>query len=136
MNDCIFCKIASGEIPSNTVYEDDNFIVILDLGPANIGHCLVLPKTHGKDIFELDSQLIGEAHKVAKKTAEALKKAYNVEGINILQNNGAVAGQTVSHYHIHVIPRIEGDNVNISAEPLKLSDEDFITVRDKIKSCL
>ncbi len=133
MSDCIFCKIAEGEIPSNTVYEDDSFRVILDLNPANEGHCLVIPKKHAEDIFELDSQTAAAAFKTAKKIAEAVKKAFGCDGINILQNNGEAAGQSVGHFHIHVIPRYHGDAVVIKSQAVKnMNPEDFVKTRDKI----
>lgn len=107
--DCIFCKLANGEIPTNTVYEDANYRVIMDANPANPGHALVLPKKHGKDIFELDAETVAGAHAVAKKIAEAQMAVLKADGVNILQNNGEAAGQTVSHFHIHVIPRFKKD---------------------------
>ncbi len=130
--DCIFCKIANGEIPSNTVFENDAFRVILDIAPANPGHCLVLPKSHAADLFELDEELAAQAHKVAKKVAAAVKKAVNADGINIIQNNGAAAGQSVSHYHVHIVPRFTGDGVQLNKEGSALSDEKFAEIRDAI----
>ena len=109
MSDCIFCKLANGEIPTNTVYEDENYRVIMDANPANAGHSLVLPKKHGKDIFELDAETVAGAHAVAKKVAVAAKELLNADGVNILQNNGEAAGQTVPHFHVHVIPRFKND---------------------------
>jgi histidine triad (HIT) family protein len=113
-DDCIFCKLANGVIPTNTVFEDDDYRVILDAAPANLGHCLVLPKTHAENVFELDEKLVGGAHKLAKRIAIAVKAATGCDGINILQNNGTAAEQSVMHYHVHVIPRLESDNVTIS----------------------
>lgn len=135
MSDCIFCKIANGEIPTNTVYEDDDFRVILDANPANKGHSLVLPKKHGKDIFELDADTVAKAHSVAKKAAEAIKAATNADGVNILQNNGEAAGQTVSHYHIHVIPRFKGDWPAMPTHSTKLTDAETEEIRTKITEC-
>ena len=136
MDNCIFCKIAMGEIPSNTVYEDNDFRVILDIAPANPGHCLILPKNHAADIFEMDEELVAKAHRLAKKIATALKSALKAEGVNILQNNGAAAGQSVSHYHIHVIPRNTGDNVTLNKEGNSMSSEEFGAIADKIKAAL
>ena len=136
MDNCIFCKIAAGEIPSNTVYEDDSFRVILDIAPANPGHCLILPKFHGEDIFALDSELVGKAHILAGKIAAALKEGLGCEGVNILQNNGAAAGQSVSHYHIHVIPRYAGDNVTLNKEGNGIASEEAEKIRDAIISAL
>lgn len=127
--DCIFCKIAGSEIPSNTVFEDNNFRVILDIAPANPGHCLILPKCHASDIFELDEALVAASHKLAKKIAVAVKKAVNADGINIIQNNGAAAGQSVSHYHVHIVPRFNGDGVQINTEGKTLSDDEFAKIK-------
>ena len=132
MSDCIFCKIANGEIPTNTVYEDADFRVILDANPANPGHSLVLPKKHGADIFELDEETVAKAHAVARKTAEAVKAAVNADGVNILQNNGAAAWQSVMHYHIHVIPRFKGDWPSFPGHVSKVTDEEQKAICAKI----
>ncbi len=132
MSDCIFCKIAAGEIPSNTVYENENLRIILDIAPANPGHCLVLPKTHAENIFEIDEELLKEAFSAAKKTASALKSAALADGVNILQNNGETAGQTVNHFHIHVIPRKKDDKVKLNQGGIKLSDEEMNTIKETI----
>lgn len=130
MSDCIFCKLANGEIPTNTIYEDNDFRVILDAAPANLGHCLVLPKSHGADIFEMDSRLLGRGFILAQKIARAVKKAADCDGVNILQNNGEAAGQTVFHFHIHIIPRFKDDDVNIGFGSFKT--EDVSVIKDKI----
>lgn len=130
MSDCIFCKLANGEIPTNTIYEDNDFRVILDAAPANLGHCLVLPKSHAANILEMDSELVGKGFKVAQKIAKAVKKATGCDGINILQNNGKAAGQTVFHFHIHIIPRFDSDDVVIGFGSFKTDDVSVIA--DKI----
>jgi len=123
---CIFCKIIKGEIPSYTVYEDDSFKVVLDRFPASKGHMLVLPKKHIENIFELDEKYEEDLMKVVKKMCKLVKEKLNPSGINILQNNGKAAGQTVFHYHVHIIPRYEKDeNIKISWNTLKLSDEEI-----------
>lgn len=109
MENCIFCKIANGEIPAATLYEDENFRVILDLGPASKGHALILPKSHAANIYEMPDELAGKAMILAKKMAGALTKALNCDGFNIVQNNGECAGQTVFHFHMHLIPRYLND---------------------------
>ena len=109
MSDCIFCKIIEGEIPSTTVYEDDDVKAILDVNPAARGHVIVLPKTHAENIFSIPDEDLKKTICVAKKIASAVKKAYNCDGVNILQNNGEAAGQSVFHFHLHVIPRKKGD---------------------------
>lgn len=116
-NNCIFCKIISGEIPSNTIYEDEDFKVILDIGPASKGHAVILPKNHAANLFELPEADAEKILKVAKKCGTAMMKALHCDGLNVLQNNGEAAGQTVSHLHIHLIPRYHGDHVNITWEP-------------------
>lgn len=104
-DNCIFCKLASGEIPTNTIYEDDMFRVILDAAPASKGHALIIPKEHYADLYEIDSKTAGEAMKLAKKLAIHMTKVLKCDGFNLVQNNGEVAGQTVFHFHLHLIPR-------------------------------
>ena len=128
MSECIFCRIANGEIPSATLYEDDDFRVILDLGPASKGHALILPKSHAANIYELPDELAGKAMGLAKKKAGRMTEALECDGFNIVQNNGEGAGQTVFHFHMHLIPRYEGDQVNVTWKPGTLTDE----VRDEI----
>ena len=113
MENCIFCKIANGEIPAATLYEDENFRVILDLGPASKGHALILPKSHAANIYELSDEMAAKAMILAKKMATAMTAALKCDGFNIVQNNGEVAGQTVFHFHMHIIPRIKGDTVKV-----------------------
>lgn len=115
--DCIFCKIANGEIPSSTVYENSDFKVILDVAPAAKGHCLILPKEHFKNIFDIDADTAARMFSLATEVARALKQELGCDGLNIVQNNGAAAGQTVNHVHLHLIPRFEGDDVSIGWNP-------------------
>ena len=124
-DNCIFCRIANGEIPSRTVYEDEEFRVILDLGPATRGHALVLPKEHYADLFEIPEELAAKAMVVGKKTAAHMKAALNADGFNLVQNNGACAGQTVSHFHLHLIPRYESDGQKIGWNPSAPSPEEL-----------
>ncbi len=105
--DCIFCKLANGVLETNTLYEDEEFRVIFDASPANQGHVLVIPKEHAANIFELSEDMTAKAFLLAKKVAAVLKEVTGCDGINILQNNGEAAGQTVFHLHIHVIPRYQ-----------------------------
>lgn len=127
---CIFCRIANGEIPSATLYEDSDFRVILDLNPASKGHALVLPKEHYANVFELPDELAQKAIVVAKKVASRLYEGLHADGFNIVQNNGETAGQTVFHYHMHLIPRYEGDTVNVTWKPGTLTDEDRQEILD------
>ncbi len=134
--DCIFCKILNGDIPSNKVFENDNFIAILDAFPANEGHTLVIPKKHFANIFEIDEDTLKEGYVIAKNIADAIKKAFNISDINILQNNGELAGQTVNHFHIHVIPRVKDDNVIIKSIPVNIDSDKIKNIVDNIKSNL
>ena len=131
-NDCIFCKIANGEIPSKTVYEDENFRVILDLGPATKGHALILPKEHYANLFELPEDTAAAAMKVAKKLSSQMVENLGADGLNLVQNNGEVAGQTVKHFHLHLIPRYRDDGQNILWNPGKMSEEELEDIRKQI----
>ena len=105
---CIFCKLANGDIPTNTVYEDEEFRVILDASPATRGHALILPKQHYANLYEIDENVAADSMKLAKKIAIHMKKVLVCDGVNVLQNNEETAGQTVFHFHVHVIPRYQG----------------------------
>ena len=129
---CIFCKLANGDIPTATLYEDDDFRVILDAGPASKGHALILPKEHYKNLYELDDEIAAKALVLAKKMITKLTDVLGCDGYNIVQNNGEVAGQTVFQFHIHLIPRYEGDEVGLGWKMGELTDE----VRDEILSKL
>lgn len=131
-DNCIFCKIANGEIPSRTLYEDESFRVILDLGPATKGHALILPKEHYADLFALPQETAADAMKLAKQIAKAQKDALKADGLNLVQNNGTAAGQTVDHFHIHLIPRYEGDGQTIGWKPGNPADEELDAVRETI----
>ena len=135
MSDCIFCKIANGEIPTATLYEDEDFRVILDLGPASKGHALILPKAHAANIYEISDDMAAKAMILAKKMATKMTEALKCDGFNIVQNNGEPAGQTVFHFHMHLIPRYEGDQVGITWKPGTLTDEVKNEILEKLKSC-
>ena len=136
-DDCIFCKILAGEIPSTTVYEDDSFKAILDVNPAARGHVIILPKIHAANLYELPDEVASKIMVVAKKIAIALKETYHCDGINVLQNNGEASGQTVFHLHVHVIPRFAGDTdtSNIGWKPGE-TPEDLAAVAEEIKANL
>ena len=121
-DDCIFCKLANGVFPTNSIYEDDTFKVILDASPATKGHALILPKSHADNIFELDDDTLAKAMVLAKKIAANMKDKLNCDGINVIQNNGEAAGQSVLHYHLHVIPRYKNDGQKMLWKPGEASD--------------
>lgn len=129
---CIFCKIANGDIPSRTIFEDNDFRVILDMSPASDGHALVLPKEHYANIYEMPEELTGKAFTLAKMMAEKMTKILDADGFNIVQNNGEVAGQTVFHFHVHLIPRYKTDGQDINWLPLKKTPEELDAVLGKL----
>lgn len=128
-SNCIFCKIANGEIPSTTLYEDEDFRVILDLGPATRGHALLLPKEHYKDLFDLDDEVAAKVLVRAKRIAGRIRTGLKADGMNLVQNNGEAAGQTVFHFHMHLIPRYQDDHAGILWEPGKTTPEDMEEVK-------
>ncbi len=129
---CIFCMIAEGQIPSHKIYEDDVCVAFLDLSQANIGHTLIVPKKHFSNIIDLDNDVAGHLFSVTSKLTKAISKAFNVSDFNILNNCGEVAGQTVHHFHIHIIPRKLNDNIKIELSSNKLTDEEFVNVKNAI----
>ena len=129
---CIFCKIANGEIPSATLYEDEDFRVILDLGPASKGHALILPKEHYKDLYHLDDEIAAKALVLGKRMITKLTEVLGCEGYNIVQNNGELAGQTVFHFHMHLIPRYKNDNVGLGWNVGTLTEEDKLEILSKL----
>ncbi|WP_418751774.1 HIT family protein [Frisingicoccus sp.] len=135
-NDCIFCKIANGEIPSSTIYEDDLFRVILDLSPATKGHALILPKKHMANIFEMDEETAEKVFVLASRIAKAMKEALNCDGLNIVQNNGEIAGQTVFHFHMHIIPRYNDDGQQINWVPKASEAAERDMIAEQIKNVL
>lgn len=135
-DNCIFCKIANGEIPSSTIYEDDDFRVILDLGPAAKGHALILPKSHCQDVCTLDPELAAKVLPLAGKVGAAMKKGLGCAAFNLVQNNGSEAGQTVFHFHMHIIPRYSEGPAMVSWEPGKASPEELSRTAEAIKAAL
>ena len=129
---CIFCRIAKGEVPAKTIYEDANFLAFLDINPASPGHTLFITKEHVQILPQLSDELGAEALNIIKKLATAVFEGTNAQGINIMQNNGSVAGQAVPHIHFHIIPRFEDDKLKLDWDPIKLSDEQFNEVQKRI----
>ena len=110
MSDCVFCKIVNGEIPSAKVFENENVVAFLDLSQVTKGHTLIIPKVHKENVFELTPEIAKNIFEVAPEIANALKTTYNPIGLNVVNNNGEKAGQSVFHFHMHLIPRYgEGD---------------------------
>lgn len=131
-DDCIFCKLANHVFDTNIIYEDADFTVILDAAPANPGHALILPKNHYQDVFDIDSEILGKAMQLAKKIAVKQTEALGCDGVNIIQNNKEAAGQSVLHYHLHVIPRFSNDGQKMLWTPGEISDEKQKEIREKL----
>lgn len=134
--DCIFCKILGGDIPSFKIYEDDKTFAFMDINPANAGHVLVIPKYHSPNIFEIPNDWLAATAATAKRIAKAVEKALSPEGINIVQANGEGAAQSVQHFHIHVLPRHNGDELKLNWG-LNPGDMDEIgAIAEKIKAAV
>ncbi|MCI8991906.1 MAG: HIT family protein [Eubacterium sp.] len=133
-DNCIFCKIIAGEIPSKTIFEDDDFKVVLDVSPATKGHALILPKGHYADIYELPEEIASKIFVLAKKMAVHMTEKLNCDGFNIIQNNKEVAGQTVFHFHMHLIPRYQedGNGEKICWNHRNFSEEEFLDIQQKL----
>ena len=129
---CIFCKLAGGEIPTATLYEDEDFRVILDANPAAKGHALIIPKEHYANLYELDDELAGKVLVLAKKMITKLTDILGCDGYNIVQNNGEAAGQTVFHFHMHLIPRFKDDGVGVTWKMGELAEEDKNDILSKM----
>ncbi len=113
MQECIFCKIVRGELPSNKIYEDEHSIALLDIHPVNPGHTLVIPKEHFATIFDTPAKTWGHVQETVHKVALALEKGAEADGVNLMMNNREHAGQVVHHAHVHLIPRFKGDGLKL-----------------------
>jgi len=133
MNDCLFCKIVSGEIPATKIYENENFLAFLDIHPVNKGHTQVIPKKHSRNLLEIDEETLKELALLVQKLSQKIKTALNADGINIISNNEPVAGQIIFHTHIHIIPRFDGDGLKHWAGKNYAEGEAKI-IAEKIKS--
>ncbi|MFY0744107.1 HIT family protein [Solibacillus silvestris] len=139
MSDCLFCKIIAGEIPSIKVYEDEHTFAFMDIAPLTKGHTLLIPKTHCKDLFEMSEDVARNLYAAAPKVANAIKAAFNPAGMNTINNNGAEAGQTVFHYHLHLVPRYDekdGIVVNWNGRSQEFPPDVLSTLSEEIKSHL
>jgi len=130
---CLLCQIIGGKIPSKKIYEDDLVLAILDVNGANPGHCFVLPKNHYPILEQVPEPEVSKLFQVANKISSAIFENLGVQGTNLFITNGVPAGQTVAHFTIHVIPRMENDGVNLQWQPKQLTEEEMSTVELKIK---
>lgn len=136
MEECIFCKIINNEIPSYKIYEDDLVLVFLDINPASKGHVLVIPKKHVKDIFEIEEKYLERIILVSKRIVDKMKDSFGIDGVNLYHASGINAEQTVFHFHLHVIPRRENDNIHfnsVASGKASVSAEEFKEMVAKLK---
>ncbi len=139
MSDCIFCKIINGEIPGAKVYENDDVLAFLDISQVTKGHTLVIPKVHKKDLYELTPEIASKVFEVVPKIANAIKQQFNPVGLNLLNNNGEEAGQSVFHYHVHIIPRYgKGDGFGAvwKSHADQYSSEELKSISAKISQAI
>lgn len=135
MTDCLFCSIVKGDVPSNKVYDDDKFIVVLDINPGAEGHLLLLTKEHHQVMPQVPDEIIAQMSLVTKKLSSLLLKVYKTKGISIFAANGFVAGQKAPHFILHLIPRKETDDINLNlTSNLELSEEDIIELKKTLSS--
>ena len=133
---CVFCDIISGKIRSYGLYSDEYVVAILDINPANPGHCLVISKKHYTNILDAPPELLAHMIIVAKKLSVALVEVLKADGINIIITNNRAAGQTVMHLHIHVIPRFIGDGIRFKFRPKKLTEDELIDIRNRLSKVI
>ena len=134
--DCIFCKIVKEEIPCTKIYEDGKTLAFLDITPINIGHTLVIPKEHFKDIHEVPEELVTHMMKAVKKISTTLRTSLPCDGVNVAMNNEGAAGQVIFHAHIHVIPRFEGDGFELWHGKRSYEEGEMQKVAEKITGAL
>ncbi|MDP2705143.1 MAG: HIT family protein [Patescibacteria group bacterium] len=134
--ECIFCKIARGEVPSDKIYEDEHTFAFLDIEPNNLGHSLVIPKEHFKNVYETPDEVLGQIMATVKKVTLAVKKGMGAEGINIANNNEPAAGQLVFHIHVHIIPRYSNDGFHHWPAKPNFTPEQFKEAAENIKKAL
>ena len=133
---CVFCKIRDGAIPAMKVYEDDRTFCIMDINPLNEGHCLVITKAHAPTIFETETKDLQAAIATAKKVSIALLRAVKMDGLNMLQANGAAAFQSVPHYHLHLIPRWKSDGRGFDWKLVPGDRDAIVSVGERLRAVL
>ena len=136
MDDCVFCKIIDGQLPSMKIDEDDSTLTFMDIHPLSSGHCLVVPKRHAATIFEADVRDLEAAIVTAKRVALAIQEALRPDGLNVLQANGAAAFQSVPHFHLHLIPRWTDDGKGFDWKEVPGNREAIMKVGERIRSAL
>jgi histidine triad (HIT) family protein len=130
--DCLFCKIVAGEIPSHKIDEDDKTLAFMDINPWTRGHALVIPKTHSRDLYDVEPADLAAMHATAQRVARRMRDRLASEGVNILQSSEPVAMQTVFHSHVHVIPRYSDDGLRLPAHPQPADDEELAQLAEEL----
>ncbi len=133
MDNCIFCKIVKGKIPSHTIYEDEELKAFFDIQPSTPGHTLIIPKEHYENILDVPEDLLLRITSLAKKLAAHYKKKEGYTAFNIIQSSGREANQDVMHFHMHLVPRYEGDGLSLWADMKKGVKPDFEKLREKLE---
>jgi histidine triad (HIT) family protein len=136
MTDCVFCKIIAGQIPSTRVFEDEHTLAFMDIGQVNPGHVLVTVKKHAANLFELDQAQAEAAAGTCHRVAQAIRAAFAPEGLSVYQANGKAAGQTVYHYHVHLLPRHAGDGMELTWPVKNPPRETLAGYAERIKAAL
>jgi histidine triad (HIT) family protein len=131
--DCIFCKVLRGDIPSERIYEDDHVISVMDINPWTRGHAVVFPRKHATNLFEIEDDELEHVAVAAKRVATKMRETLDCDGINLLQSNGRAAWQTIFHLHVHVIPRYEGDPLQLPVHPEPATPEELAEVARVIR---
>lgn len=134
--DCIFCSIVAGDIPATIVYEDEDVLAFMDIAPANPGHTLIIPKQHYRNIYDMPAEVGGKIMQAAVSLANAIRTALNPDGLNLFQSNEAAGFQTVFHFHLHLIPRWEGDPIRLPWRPSEADMEEIGNIAAKIREVL
>jgi histidine triad (HIT) family protein len=131
--DCIFCKIVAGELPAEVVQEDEHTLAFMDINPWTRGHALVIPRNHSKDLLEISDEDLGHTAAAAKRLAQRMHDKLGADGVNLLNARGAAAWQTVFHFHMHVIPRYEGDPLQLPTRPQEADKDDLAAVAEELR---
>lgn len=136
MTDCVFCNIIARKLPAEILYENDDALCILDINPIHYGHSLIIPKQHCRDFLELAPESFNGMMSAMQAVSKAMVQSFQLEGYNIFTNNGAIAGQSVFHFHIHITPRYQNDNIRFVLELKRYADGELHNTANRIRSCL
>ena len=131
--DCIFCKIVSGEAPSEIVQEDERTVAFMDISPWARGHALVIPREHVRNLYEISDEELGATMAAAKRLAERMRDRLDCDGVNILNSSEPAAWQTIFHFHVHVIPRFEGDHMQLPPKPRDVDKDEIAEIAGRIR---